>query len=357
MTVEYFILFAGLIVFVWRLRAKPLPIMRQDESPHSSSTVSSTVVSIIIPCRDEEENLQILLPSLLALKGVQTEIIIVDDASSDRTLEIAKGFDQVRVLSAPEKPPGWVGKSWACWQGSMAASGEYLLFTDADTYHRPDSLQRALSFALHTNADLVSAPPFHRAKLRFENLLGLFYILPLIATAYQSQPKTTRLFAIGQYFLVKRSAYETCDGHKAIRSDLVDDLALAQHFLDRNHSYRVYPRADLFEVQMYQSWRSFCLGWKRILRLGSRRTSITAFIETLLVINLFATMYTHPNIVSFIALIFLAVTQRHHGAFAVWGVLLAPFNILLFIILSVLGALESLSRRKVVWRGRYYPEA
>src|SRR3954447_23333901 len=104
-------------------------------------------VSVIIPARNEEANLGSCLESLVNQDGLDFEIIVVNDHSSDRTREIASSFANVRVIEAGPLPPGWTGKNNAVATGAGGARGEWLLFTDADTVHVPGSLARALAEA------------------------------------------------------------------------------------------------------------------------------------------------------------------------------------------------------------------
>ena len=124
-------------------------------------------VTIIVPARNEEASLADCLQSLVTQTGVNCEIIVVDDASTDRTREIAEGFAvvqanarvSVRVISPGPLPPGWTGKNNAAVAGANVAQGEWLLFTDADTVHLPGSLARALAEAKQEKADLQSYSP------------------------------------------------------------------------------------------------------------------------------------------------------------------------------------------------------
>lgn len=309
------------------------------------------LVSIIVPCRNEEANVVPLIRSLKNLAGLQTEIIIVDDQSVDRTAELAAKEDVILIRSAT-KPEGWVGKSWACAQGAKVARGDFLLFTDADTLHRPRSLVSALSFMQSKKADLISAPPFHQCRSWWERGLGLFHLLPLVATGFPHHKRKQRLYAIGQYLLFSRRAYEASGGHESVRGSLVEDIDLAKKILSFEFSYSIYPQADLYEVQMYDGFQDFWNGWKRLLRLGMKTVSVSAFVEITLIFVLFFQF----NLMSLFAVIILAVLQRAHGAFALWGAILAPASLVLFALLSLTGKIDQIRNRKIVWQGREYVE-
>src|ERR1700683_3251098 len=131
----------------------------------SGQTVNTApVVSVIIPARNEEVSLGACLESLVAQTGVNFEIIVVDDNSTDRTREIAGSFPNVRVIEAAPLPSGWTGKNNAVATGARQARGQWLLFTDADTVHLPGSLARSLKEAKRHGAALLSYSPEQIAK-------------------------------------------------------------------------------------------------------------------------------------------------------------------------------------------------
>lgn len=356
MRFEVLLSMLGLGVMVWRLWPQPLhrplptPMRRPKQAEHQDGR--NKKVSLIVPCRNEERNIPLLLKSLQNHHS-NCEIIVVDDASNDKTVEVASQFEGVQVLQAGPKPPEWVGKSWACWAGAQAAKGDYLLFTDADTLHRALSLETAAAFMARTNADLITAPPFHRCEQRFEQALGLFHLFSLIATAYQARPEAHRVYAIGQYMMFRKESYFALGGHEAIKTSLVDDIDLARLTIEKGFHHSVYPFADLYEVQMYQTPEAFWNGWTRLLRLGMKRSSVGAFVELYLVFHIFV----HPNWVWIPAWFFLGWVQSQHGTFSPWGVALAPLNVILFIAMSLVGFVQTLLKQKVKWHERVYLES
>lgn len=345
MTGDAILALAGLIVLMWRTRpwrVDKSPVLAADEIP---------LISIIIPCRNEENNIARLLRSLKAIRGVNTEVLVVDDSSTDRTAAVARE-EGATVLSAPEKPAGWVGKSWACWNGAKQASGYLLLFTDADTTHSPDSLVRAVSFLKNKNADLISAPPYHLCRLYFERFLGLFHLLPLIASGFNRSSNPKRVFAIGQYLLINKGTYFAIGGHEALRGSLTEDIDMAKAVLEIRSRYEIFPEPGLYSVQMYDSADEFIQGWKRLLRLGMKKVTLISFVEVTLVFYLFLKL----SWLLFPGFIILWWLQRKHGQFSVFGVPLAILSIGVFTILSVAGALDTFRKRQVTWQGRSYAD-
>ena len=342
----------GLIVLLYRL--KPW-----ERAQAVAVDGASDLISIIVPCRNEEKNLPRLLDSLKALTSANFEILVVDDDSSDATYAVAESLG-AKVLRAGPKPDGWVGKSWACWQGARVASGRYFLFTDADTEHRPGSLAQAMSFLRKGRHDLISAPPYHLCESGWDRLLGTFHLLPLIATAFRHEPSAARLFSIGQYLLFSREAYFQVGGHERIKQSLVEDIDIAKIVVASGLSYGVYPAPTLYGVQMYSTPASFWVGWRRLLRLGFKRTPPLAVLELICVFQLllFGLLFSPPAAFAFflVGLFSIALSQRKSGNFSSWAVVLAPLNVALFIALSGAALVEVLMRRDVQWHGRVYDQ-
>ena len=167
------------------------------------------MISVIVPARNEESCLGACLESLTSQAGVSFEIIVVDDHSTDRTREIASSFPGVRVLQARPLPPGWTGKNNAVTTGALAALGEWLLFTDADTVHLPGSLTRSLEEARKNSAALLSYSPEQVVKGFLEKAV-MPVIFAELGSYYRpsevSDPRSPAAAANGQYLLITREA-------------------------------------------------------------------------------------------------------------------------------------------------------
>lgn len=231
---------------------------------------SNPEVTIIVPARNEEASLGDCLQSLVTQRGVQFEIIVVDDGSSDRTREIAESFDNVRVISPGLLPAGWTGKNNAVVAGVGAARGDWLLFTDADTVHLPGSFARALAEATNERADLLSYSPEQIVEGFAEKV-----VMPVVFAelAAEYPPAKVRddgsgiVAANGQYILVRRAAYESVGGHVAVANEILEDVALAKAF--RRAGLRVFFRygGDAVRTRMYRNWGDLRDGWTKNLAL------------------------------------------------------------------------------------------
>jgi glycosyltransferase involved in cell wall biosynthesis len=243
---------------------------------------SNPVVSIIVPARNEEACLSACLESLVAQTGIVYEIIAVDDASTDSTAEIARSFSQhhvgaalqarpaVTVISAPPLPANWTGKNNAMAAGAKVAKGKWLLFTDADTVHKPGSLARALAEAEQHAASLLSYSPEQEVRGLWEKAVMPVIFAELAAT-YPPQavndPGSPIAAANGQYLLVSREAYDSVGGHTKIANDLLEDVAMAR--LVKFSGRKIFFRygGDAVRTRMYRSFAQMKEGWTKNLAL------------------------------------------------------------------------------------------
>jgi len=227
-------------------------------------------VSVIVPARNEEACIGACMESLVAQTGVSFEIIVVDDGSTDQTHAIAESFPGVKVIRPGPLPAGWTGKNNAVTAGAKKAKGEWLLFTDADTVHRPGSLARAMAEAKEHNADMLSYSPEQEVRGFWEKAI-MPVIFAELARKYPpsrvSDFSTNTAAANGQYLLISRSAYDAVGGHAAVAHSLLEDVALARAV--RNSGRRIYFRygGDAVRTRMYRTFDQLREGWTKNLSL------------------------------------------------------------------------------------------
>jgi glycosyltransferase involved in cell wall biosynthesis len=255
-----------------------LPVDGEPVTPLATARVAASMrLSVIVPARNEERNLPVCLTSLVAQSedsfalGREWELIVVDDASTDRTRELAEGFSGVRVLEAPElETREFTGKNSACWFGAEQARGEWLLFTDADTMHEPGNLLRALHESERYGAKLLSYSPRQIvAGIWQRALMSLVYseLAAVYSMAEVNDPERRLAAANGQFLMVERRAYFAVGGHKAIGREVLEDVELARNVKDSKRVIRFRYAADALSTRMYRGFGDMVEGWTKNLAL------------------------------------------------------------------------------------------
>lgn len=228
-------------------------------------------VSVLIPARNEESNIERAVRSVAVQRGVR-EIIVVDDQSADRTGEILeslkKEISNLRTIRIELLPAGWMGKTNALATATRAATGDWFLFTDADTEHRPDSLPALLARAEREHVDLLSLSPGQRVPTWWEKA-----VIPLVYAGLArrfrfedvSDPGSPAAAANGQYILISREMYQRSGGHEAVRAEVLDDVALARRVKAAGGSILFLPGAEWVETRMYGTFGEMWEGWTKNL--------------------------------------------------------------------------------------------
>ena len=242
--------------------------------------VSAGLVSVVIPARNEEAVIATVVSSVLASEYRPIEVVVVDDRSTDdtaaRVAELVERDSRVRLIAGRELPAGWYGKPWACLQGSHAAQGELLLFTDADTRHEPELLGRAVGALRASAADLLTVSPHQRCETFWERvvmpqiwlLLGLRYH----PAGVNRSRRARDVIANGQFILMPRTSYEAVGTHEAVRGEVAEDLALAQAVVRTGGRLHFAFAERLMETRMYHGLGPLIEGWSKNVYLGGRRS-------------------------------------------------------------------------------------
>jgi len=219
-------------------------------------------VSVLVPARNEAHNIETCISSLLAQDYPDFEVLVLDDHSTDATpviLEkLSRNGSRLKVLNGAPLPEGWLGKHWACHQLYESASGDLLLFTDADTRHAPDMLRASVSALLDERADLVTAFPREEVVTWGEKLIvpfmsfGILTFIPirLVQKLHWSALSVT----IGQFMLFRRQAYEAVGGFEAVRAEIVDDVCLGRNIINGGFEWRLLNGTRHVTCRMYRDF-------------------------------------------------------------------------------------------------------
>lgn len=231
------------------------------------------MISAIIPARNEEASIARAVESVAAQLEIG-EVIVVNDQSTDRTAEILDELSQripkLKVIAAGDLPRGWAGKNHAAAVGAAAAQGEWLLFTDADTYHHLGSGRRALADAVDHSAVLVSYSPEQEMETFWERAVIPFVYGRLAARfsfAQVNDPRRPEAAANGQFVLILRDAYDAVGGHAAIASEILEDVALARRVKSAGYGIYFTSPIGIVRTRMYRSFGALWQGWTKNLYL------------------------------------------------------------------------------------------
>jgi chlorobactene glucosyltransferase len=275
----------GFYLVLW-LRSSPRKQNRSrslpSKSDHPAQVKTSPQVSIIVPARNEERNIRRCVESLLEQGYPNYEVIVVDDGSTDDTPHILEDIIQTHphgerlwVLRLRELPPGWAGKPHAIHAGVQESHGQWLLFTDADTWHAPSALQNALTSALDAGSDMYSLytaqvlPGFWERVMMPMAYLGISMMYPIKKV---NDPLSSVALANGQFILIRRTVYDMLGGYARpeLRNSLLDDRDLAKTVKQQGFRLRLEDGRDLVQVYMYHGLREAWRGWRKNAFLGSR---------------------------------------------------------------------------------------
>ncbi len=291
---------------------------------------------------------------------------MINDHSTDRTKEIAESFSGVRVLDASTLPAGWTGKNNAVATGARATASPWILFTDADTIHLPESLSHALNEARKNSADLLSYSP-EQVAITFWEMATLPVVFGELARQYPpskvSDPSSPVAAANGQYMLVKREAYDAVGGHAAVALDILEDVALARavKLSGRKILFRYAP--DAVRTRMYRSFNQLREGWTKNLAILFPSPALLAFKLLLLwsvpfvVVSAVATLNLHPLWLSIAATAMsLEVVRINRANFSARMTMLAVvFGMPMFVYL-LLKSRKAHKKGSVSWKGRTYDQ-
>jgi cellulose synthase/poly-beta-1,6-N-acetylglucosamine synthase-like glycosyltransferase len=260
---------------------------RSSARPSPEPAAQFPKVSVIVPAYNEAENIRDCAIAILEstpLSVDNLEVLIVDDRSTDDTKAIAQTLQQhlndprLKILAGQPRPTNqyWAGKNWACAQAVQIATGDFLLFIDADVRLKPGAIETAIATAETEKIDLFTCMPALVCECFAEWLVQPLMFNHLAVcfdfTAVNDSSKTDSAFAGGPFMLFRRSGYEKIGGHEAVAGEIVEDVELARRIKRAGLKLGLYSGSNLASVRMYRSWNALWEGWTKNLYLGANRS-------------------------------------------------------------------------------------
>lgn len=325
-------------------------------------------VSIIIPARNEENALPILLSSLRNQSFTPDEVIVVVGQSEDKTKHVAEK-EGVIVIEPGSSPEGWLGKPWACYRGAKAAKGEIFIFLDADTFLEKDGLKRILDAYLEKDG-VISIQPYHRMRRLYEQFSVFFNVIGMGAmgtfTVAGSLIKPIGLF--GPCIVMRRETYWNIGGHREVKGEIAEDIILGERFKQHNIHIYCYGGKSTISFRMYPNGiRELIDGWSKNFATGAAKTPLPlllaiiawfggGFGAAIYLIKAILNMNT-ILILSWASLYLFYITQIYWmmvrvGKFKFYTALLYPVPMLFFLGTFCYSAFLIFVRKCVSWKGR-----
>jgi 4,4'-diaponeurosporenoate glycosyltransferase len=325
-------------------------------------------LSIIVPARNEERNLPGLLGSLAEQDFSPTEVVVVDDNSTDSTAQVAREAG-ARVIPSKPLPAGWRGKTWACLQGAEAAVGEVLLFCDADTFFECGGLRRIVDAYLEERG-VVSVGAYHKVERAYEELSAFFNLIMTAGTGgftilgRRLQP--TGLF--GQFLMLDRRTYFERGGHTCVKDKVLENFYLAEVFRRSGTSLRCCGGKGAFSMRMYPNGlRDLIQGWSKAFATGAARTPlpillmIIAWIAgscTSVILLLMAAFAGSLSALMPSGILYLLFAVQiwfmlmRVGSFRFYTALLYPIPLLFYLAVFTRSSFIVAFKKEVSWKGR-----
>jgi glycosyltransferase involved in cell wall biosynthesis len=341
-------------------------------------------LTVIVPARNEEQNLSECLQSLVTQSedifelGRDWELIVVDDHSSDRTAEIARGFAGVTVIKAGELEPGWTGKNNAVFTAARRARGRWLLFTDADTLHQNGSLRRAIHEATKHKVGVLSYSPKQIVTGIWQRAMMPLVFCELAISyppAKVSDPNARIAAANGQFLLVEREAYRRLGGHAGVSDKVLEDVELA--FLAKRRKVGLWFRyaEDAVAARMYRTTASMIEGWTKNLALLFDNTLVLAGWRALDIVLLIGLPWLamklwdarfSPHSLQWLGAGWVLMLLWARNLFRFYGRVaksnfplidcaISPLGLPLFIAVLYRSWFQHKVTKRVSWKGRSYP--
>lgn len=372
------------VALTWILLIRSMWLTFRDSpflDKFNSKSHSKPKVSVILPARNEEGFIERCLNSLISQDYENYELVAIDDRSEDKTGEIirkiAENNPKVKYVLATPKPQKWVGKNWACMEGFKKATGELLLFTDADTYHSKNTISLSVAHLLSEGLDALTVIPKMLCLDKWTKItlpvLSTFLHTRFSALRVNDSSKKTGYF-FGSFFIIKRKTYEAVGTHENVKTEIVEDGALGKKVKESGFKLKMVRGEHLVEAVWARDWATLWHALRRLMTPLYLQTSTVAqaiFVAVLFLLfmpfpifvysTIFATISESFTVlfgISIVAVILVylgSILDAKKGLeLPIKYALLAPIGSAIIVGGFASGILNAKSNDAVTWRGRTY---
>ncbi|WP_083511559.1 glycosyltransferase [Alicyclobacillus acidiphilus] len=328
-------------------------------------------VSVIVAARDESSRIRQTVESLLRQTYGNLELILVNDRSTDETGpeidQLAAQHREIKAIHIRELPPGWLGKNHALYVGATAASGQWLLFADADVWFYPDAIERAMDYVHRHNLHHLTVAPALIAQGYWLRLLTAAYIFNYVLfkrpqSAYR--PRAKAHAGIGAFNLVERSAYHACGTHQAIALRPDDDLHLGKQIKRKGFRQRFVIARQFIEIEWYPNLRAMIVGMEKAPLPAFRYSAGLLFLSMIVMMALYSTPFIGAlassgwtRLIYLSALVMMGILYELNAVFLRFPkhqFLILPLGMALYAFSFSRSAVMALKRGGLVWRDTFY---
>ena len=316
---------------------------------------------MVIPARDEALNLPPLLDSLARQSVPPTEVIVVDDGSSDKTAAVARDHGAVVLASSAPLPEGWKGKPWALQQGAEAAQGDLLLFLDADVRLKENALTELLRLSAENPRLVLSLCPWHAARTFPEELSLFFNLLMAAGAGITPRPHLASPHLLGQFLFIPKAAFFEVQGYASVRDQVLENLFLTRHLTEKGWQPQSVLGRGMAEMRMFpEGFSTLIPSWTKGFTAGANQVAAgILFASSLWFSGLFFLLFSLPLTSSpirfllayFLPALALFFSSAKIGSFS-RACLLWPLSLIFYQAVFFRALWRKRKGQKVLWKGR-----
>lgn len=336
-------------------------------------------VSVCIPARNEEQRIRPCIETLLVQDYPRYEVLVLDDQSTDGTAPLLRGYARrnrkLKLLHGKPLPAEWVGKPWACHQISMKAKGDWVFFTDADTWHSPDMLKKSVQAAEAGKADLLACLTRQETGTWMEKwvipvmVYCLIAFMPVRLILEPGSWFSRFAGGGGQFLFFRRGAYEAIGGHLSVKNEIVEDLAIGNRIVSQGLKLSILDGTDVTYCRMYTSarevWEGFSKNFFPLFRFSAFLALAGYFfllaVNVLPFLLLFSAkpwtfLFDSASLLCGVELL-LRLNQAIRYRMPVLSCFLQPLGSFMFVLIGFNSIRWYLFLKRGVWKGRVLPSA